>query len=83
MITDYNLELNLKREMMRNICEHGQILVQDGQLSSMEVESRLGEIKTGLQQFELALKKTEEILVLNTEMILKIANIHRRNLQPI
>ena len=57
----YKLEFNVKKESMLRLTELGQTLVQDGQLSSMEVESRLGDIKTGFQNAEQTLLKTEEL----------------------
>ena len=59
-LSDFQLQLNTKRDNMLALSERGQTLVQDGQLSAMEVESRLGEIKAGLQRFEQLLKLTEE-----------------------
>jgi len=75
----FKLEFNVKEESMSRLTELGQTLVQDGQLSSMEVESRLGDIKTGFQNVDQTLLKTEELSYKNVSF--KVTFLYSTNLK--
>ena len=65
VLSDYRLELKTKIEVVASLTEKGQHLVQDGQLSSMEVESKLNEINNGFHLVAQTLSNIEEYSLQN------------------
>ena len=60
LLSDLRIELNAKRQSVVSLTEKGKSLVQHGHLSSMEVESKLGDINNGFWMAEDSILEIEK-----------------------
>ena len=77
VLSDYRLELKTKREIVASLTEKGQSLVQEGHLSSMEVDSKLGETNKGFHLVEETLSRIEEASFQNVSFKVCTGSIKR------